>query len=294
MLAKEIIKKNGVVFGASFDANFNIVHSYVESERELKKFMGSKYTQSIIGNTYKKAKELLDSDRYVLFTGTPCQIEGLKSYLKKEYDKLYTQDIICHGVPSPKAWQKYLEYQKKTNREQIKSISFRNKDQGWSKYHLKISFDNKEYSQNLKHDMYLRAFLKNICLRDSCYNCSFKKKYRISDITLADFWGINRVNPSMNDDKGISLVIVNSKKGEELFELVKSSIEFSEVNLDDAIKFNPALIRSANHSVNEKEFANNLDSMDFNELVDKFVPKPSLFKKIINKIKSVVKRIIGR
>ena len=133
LLAKQIIKRKGVVFGASFDQNFEVRHSWIETENDLNQFMGSKYTQSTIGNTYKKARDILDKGKYVLFSGTPCQIEGLKSYLRKDYDKLITQDIICHGVPSPKLWKKYIEYQKQKHGENMKSISFRNKDNGDSR-----------------------------------------------------------------------------------------------------------------------------------------------------------------
>lgn len=289
LLAKEIIRKGGVVFGAAFDENFNVKHTYADNEKDLIKFMGSKYTQSDIGNTYKEAKKFLEQDRVVLFSGTPCQIEGLKAYLKKDYDKLYTQDIICHGVPSPKVWRKYLDYQKELNNEDIKSVSFRNKDHGWSLFRMKISFDTKAYSENHNEDLYMKSFLKNICLRDSCYECSFKKKYRISDITLADFWGIDKIYPNMNDDKGISLILLNSAKGKELFGEIKKNIEYREVELDIAAKYNSALTESAKHCVNEKEFLENVDNLDFDKLVNKYVPKTPLEKRIKNIIKKIIK-----
>lgn len=291
LIAKEIINRNGVVFGAAFDENFEVKHTYVENEKELKQFMGSKYTQSKIGNTYKDVKDFLDNGKYVLFTGTPCQIEGLKSYLRKDYEKLYTQDIICHGVPSPKVWKKYLEYQKNRNKEEIKDISFRNKDHGWISYRMKILFNTKTYSKDLGQDPYMQAFLKNICLRESCYNCSFKKKNRVSDITLADYWGIDKVHPKMNDNKGISLVLVNSNKGIELFNNIKEKISYKETDLDQAIKYNPALIESAKHCINEMEFINNIDNMEFDKVVKKYVPQSPAYKKAINIVKKVVKYV---
>lgn len=294
LIAKEIINKQGVVFGASFDEKFEVKHKYVENEKELKQFMGSKYTQSKIGNTYKETKDFLDKDKYVLFTGTPCQIEGLKSYLGKDYDKLYTQDIICHGVPSPRAWRKYLEYQRSTNKEEIKKISFRNKDNGWEEYKIKIFFNSKIYSKELGKDPYMQAFLKNICLRESCYECTFKEKNRISDITLADYWGINRINPKINDNKGISLVLVNSNKGIDLFNNIKNKILCEETDLEEAIKYNPALIESARHCSNEKLFIDNIDNMKFNKLVKKYVPQSSVCKKIKNNIKKIAKYILRK
>ena len=292
LLAKQIIKRNGVVFGASFDKNFNVIHSFVKNEKDLYKFMGSKYTQSNIGDTYKKVKDFLEQDKYVLFTGTPCQIEGLKSYLKKDYKKLYTQDIICHGVPSPKVWQKYLDYQKSVKGEKIKSISFRNKDSGWSLFRMKISFATKVYSVKNSKDLFMRTFLSNICLRDSCYNCSFKKKYRISDITLADYWGINSIHPEFNDDKGVSLLIVNSDKGRKLFDNIKGSIKYIKTDFDKAIDINIAMTKSVNHCKNEKEFIENIDKIDFNKLVNKYVPKMPIYRRVLGKIKRIVKKII--
>lgn len=292
LLAREIIKRKGVVFGACFDKEFSVIHTYVENEKDLKMFMGSKYTQSTIGDTYKKVKQFLESDRYVLFTGTPCQIEGLLSYLGKEYDKLYTQDIICHGVPSPKAWKKYLDYQKNVNNDDIKKISFRDKKYGWLRYQVRIDFNKKTYNVNHDNDLYMKSFLSNICLRDSCYNCSFKKKYRISDITLADYWGINKQHPEFFNDKGVSLVIINSDKGRELFELISKKITYIETEFDDAIKYNPAMILSVNHCKNEREFINNIDNLSFDKLVNKYVPKVPVYKKVIIRIKRIIKFVL--
>ena len=290
LLAKEIIKRKGIVFGASFDRDFNVNHSYVDNEKDLDKFMGSKYTQSTIGETYNQVKEFLENNRYVLFTGTPCQIEGLKSYLRKDYEKLYTQDIICHGVPSPKVWQKYLDFLKKQKQERIRNVQFRNKDHGWSLYRTKVLFDTRTYSKSHQEDLFMKAFLSNICLRDSCYNCSFKKKYRISDITLADYWGIDNIHPNMNDDKGTSLVIINSDKGKELFELIKDNLKYIETNLDETIKYNPSMVKSVNHCKNEKLFFEQMDNIQFDTLVEICIPKKNCFKKIFSKIKKALRK----
>ena len=294
LIAKEIIKRKGVVFGAAFDNEFNVIHKFVDKEKDLKDFMGSKYTQSVIGDSFKKVKEFLDKDRYVLFTGTPCQIEGLKTYLKKDYEKLYTQDIICHGVPSPKVWKKYLEYQKSVNNENIKSVSFRNKDHGWSLFRMKISFDTRTYSEKHSKDLFMQAFLKDTCLRDSCYDCSFKKKYRASDLTLADYWGIDNVHADMNDNKGTSLVIINSKKGEELFDRIKEQTAYKETNIDEAIKYNTAMIKSPMLPNKRNEFFENLEKDSFDKLVKKYTYHPPLYKRAINKLKSIIKRIFKR
>ena len=293
LLAKEIIKKNGVVFGATFDDSFNVVHSYTDNEKNLEQFMGSKYTQSDINNSYVKVREFLTNGRKVLFTGTPCQIEGLISYLGKQYKDLYTQDIICHGVPAPKVWKKYIDYQEKKYKQNIKSVSFRNKDHGWSLFRMKLSFDKKTYSKDFSEDPFMKAFLKNMCLRDSCYNCSFKKRYRESDITLADYWGIEKVDKKMFDDRGISLVVVNSSKGMELFNSIKDKMTFKETNLDEAIIYNSSFIKPVDKPQKRDDFLKEIDEMNFNRLVKKYIKKPFIIKRIISKVKRTIKNVIN-
>ena len=294
LLAKTIINKGGIVFGAAFDDDFKVKHICIDTIDDIYKLQGSKYVQSEIKDTYKKVKKFLEQDKYVLFTGTSCQIEGLKTYLIKDYDKLYTQDIICHGVPSPKVWQKYLEYQKENNNENIRSISFRNKDNGWSLFRTKILFDNKIYSKSLSDDIFMKAFLRNTCLRSSCYNCSFKNDYRNSDITLADFWGVKSAHPNLFDDKGTSVVIINSKKGEELFNHIKSYCIYEESKMDYIYKFNPAYLKSAIKDKKYDQFFQNIDNMQFDILVKKCVSQDSLFSKCKNRIKRVIKKCIRR
>jgi len=189
LLASAVIEQGGVVFGVAFDSDFSAFHTYVEDKTELEKLRGSKYVQSRIFDTYKKVKEYLDLKRIVLFSGTPCQIGGLKTYLGKEYDNLIMQDIICHGVPSPLVWQKYITLRETKAGSKIGRTFFRHKKYGWKTYSVRFEFSNRtEYEQIFSKDLFMRAFLANLCLRPSCYNCHFKSKERESDITLADFW----------------------------------------------------------------------------------------------------------
>lgn len=291
LLATEILNNNGVVFGASFDKEFNVEHIYIEKGEDIEKLRCSKYVQSKIGDTYRKVKKFLEDDRYVLFTGTPCQIEGLKTYLQSDYEKLYTQDIICHGVPSPKIWNKYKKYRINIDNDILQNINFRNKDNGWKLYNMKILYKNMQYKRSIKEDIYMKIFLKNFSLRDSCYNCSFKKKNRNSDITLGDFWGIQNIFPELDDDKGTSLVILNSEKGKILFENIKEKIVFKEANIDDAIKYNPSMIKSVEKPIKREEFFTDLNKLEFNVLVQKYCPKDNYIKKIVNKIKRLIKTI---
>ena len=292
LIAEYILKLNGVVFGASFNENFEIVHSYIEKVEDIHKFQGSKYVQSKIGEMYKKAKEFLENDRYVLFTGTPCQIEGLYQYLQKDYDKLYTQDLICHGVPSPKVWNKYLEEKSKEYKGKPEEISFREKEnRGWGDYEIKIQFEDTSYISNHNKDIYMQAFIKDISLRDSCYNCKFKKKLRNSDITLADFWGVGNIDQDLNDNKGTSLVILNSKDGQNLFEKIKEKIICKQVNFEEAIRYNPSMINSAKKTEKREEFFKDLDNSDLENLVKKYTKTPIL-KKSLNKAKRLAKKIL--
>lgn len=295
LIATEILNRKGVVFGATFNKDFSLTHQYIESIDELDKLRTSKYFQSSIGNSYKVAKEFLDKDRYVLFTGTPCQIEGLLSYLGRNYDKLYTQDIVCHGVPSPKVWKKYMDYRAKIDNKKPLKINFRDKKQeGWHLFSLSFKYDDYEYAKNQRDDLYMRAFLKDICLRDSCYKCAFRKKHRLSDITLADCWGIQDIKPELDDDKGTSLILVNSEKGRELYSLISHSLESFETSMGKAIESNPAIIKSPAANKYREEFFHKIDEEDFEKLVIRCTPKPSLARRVVRKAKRVMKKVIGK
>lgn len=287
LIAEIILDKKGYVFGAMINKDLKVVHSYVDKKEGLIKFRGSKYVQSNIGNSYKVVKEKLDNDEYVLFTGTPCQVEGLYSYLKKEYDKLYTQDIVCHGVPSPLVYEKYIESLEKTHKNKITEICFRNKDNGWKNYNFRIGLkNNKKITEVSAQNIYMKAFLKDIILRDSCYNCSFKKKNRNSDITLADFWGIDKIDKEFDDNKGTSLVIVNSKKGNELFNDIKDKIKFRKTDFEEAIKYNPSMIKSVKIPKERKKFFENINKMEIQKLMKKYIPK--------QKFKARIRSLIGK
>lgn len=297
LLAEYILEKNGVVVGAAFDEQFMVKHILIDNKEELKKLRTSKYLQSNIGNIYIQVKELLNNNRTVLFTGTPCQINGLFSYLGKEYENLYTQDIICHGVPSPKVWKKYLEYRKKKDNTEPLKINFREKTEGWKLFSLIFKYsEEKKYEKNQTQDLFMQAFLRDACLRDSCYSCSFKEKNRKSDITLADFWGIQNVLPEMDDDKGTSLVIVNTEKGKKLYEEIKEKTVYKEVDFEKSIEFNKAMYKSAEKPKLVNKFFDNLDKLEFDELVKKYtvVRKPSFIRRVLRKSKMILKNILQK
>lgn len=274
LIAEYILNSGGIVFGAVFDENFLVNHVKAENISEISKMRGSKYIQSDIKKTYKEARDFLNQGKKVLFTGTPCQVEGLKAYLMKDYENLYLQDIICHGIPSKKVWEKYLEYRKKEDNDILENVSFRNKENnGWNKYELFFKYKNSKKFINHTEDMFMKIFLSDIALRDSCYSCKFKKKKRISDITLADFWGINEIIPEMNDEKGTSLLIVNSKKGKEILESIKSKVKFEKVDFEKAIEKNPSMTKSSELREERESFFEDLNNLSLENLFEKYVKK---------------------
>ena len=272
LLAKKIIDQNGIVFGAAFDNNFEVEHTYTENEEELAKFRGSKYLQSKIGGNFKKVREFLENGRKVLFTGTPCQVEGLLAYLGKDYENLYTQDIICHGVPSPKVWRKYLECKSKIYKESPKEINFRRKDiAGWNAYHMNFTFSDKTEAVHHNDDPYMKFFLQNFDLRKTCYACNFKREKRKSDITVADFWGIKNIRPEMNDEKGTSAILVNTPKGKILFESIKDDIILTKEDFESIRTYNSCAVKSTWYNEKREEFFEDLDKLSFEDLMKKYL-----------------------
>lgn len=292
-LAQQFLKRNGVVFGACFDEDFQVSLSYVENEASLHIFKGSKYVQARVGDCYVQCRKFLNDNREVLFSGTPCQISGLKHFLKKDYDNLYTVDVVCHGSPSPLVWKKYLEecLKKKPELFPINNISFRDKRNGWKGFSLTIEGHNSVFSTPYKNNPYMRAFLWDLILRPSCYECKAKAGTSLADLTLGDFWGIDRIIPSIDDNKGVSLVVVNSKKGGGLLESARELNVF-KVNYDDAAYYNPAIIRSVKpHPKRNLFFKKIHDEECLEKLVLKCL-KPSFVEQFMCVLKKVYHKFL--
>ncbi len=287
--ANYVLEKNGAVFGAAFDENFVVKHICVENQVDLAKIRKSKYVQSQIGENYKHAKTLLEKGRLVLFTGTPCQIGGLYAYLNKPYENLITQDIICHGVPSPKVWEKYLN--KKRLKGEIKNVSFKDKSTGWNSSSLTFEYENVKDSQRISKDLYMQLFLKDVSLRLSCYNCAYKNKFRESDITLADFWGVEKIKTNFKDDKGTSLVVLNTSKSIEIFNNIKDGFLYEETDFEEAISHNIFMTHSATFSKKRKRFFNKLGKYDIEKLAEKIF-RPTFFSRVKGKIKFLLRKKI--
>lgn len=273
ILAQDVINDGGVVFGVKFDENWNVTFGYTDKIDELDKFRRSKYVQAWLGDTFKKVKQFLTQGRKVLFTGTPCQIAGLRHFLRKDYPNLLLMDLICEGVPSPIVWSKYLNEevdllckQNSVLRQNviIEDISFRNKQLGWKQYSFSLSLsviDEKKEKKLLptyinRDSAYLQAMILCLDLRPICYACPFKRAKSGSDITVADYWGINILHPEMDDDKGTSMVYLNTPKGITNFTL--DQVNCLETSYQEAFKFNN-IITSAKKHGNRDIFFQNLN-----------------------------------
>ena len=246
-IAEYVLQSGGVVFGCAMSEDCKKAwHIMIEKPKDLKYLRGSKYLQSEIRHTYRETKEALKQQRLVLYSGTPCQIAGLKAYLgNNTYNNLLTVDVICHGVSPQLVWENYLCTLENKFSANADTISFRNKLYGWKNFNLSCSFKNGlEYHGKVGYDLFLRGFVSDYYLRESCYNCKFKGKNIQSDITLGDFWGIDNVLPEINDDKGVSVVLVHSKKGQSAINSISNKIKLFEVSEQNALASNPAYYKS--------------------------------------------------
>ena len=247
LLAESVIEQGGIVFGARFDEQWQVVIDAAETIEQVESFRGSKYLQARVEDSYKRCKNELETGRQVLFSGTPCQIAGLYNYLRKTYNNLLTVDFVCHGVPSPGVWNKYLSEVVSSTQKAIVDVNFRDKPEGWRKFHLSLSFNEEKDTAKLStwynEDAYMRAFLSNMILRPSCYACPTKSGKSHSDLTIADFWGIEKILPELDDDKGVSLVFVNTERGRMTLDLDK--LLFRKVQYKDVIPSNPSITTSS-------------------------------------------------
>lgn len=322
LLAERVIVEGGVVFGARFDENWDVIHSWTDTVEGIAAFRGSKYVQSTIGDTYREAREFLKQGRKVLFSGTPCQIAGLKKFLRKDYDNLLTVDVVCHGVPSPLVWRTYLDETRKQIREKrgagknsvplsmdelpvITGISFRDKTNGWKKYGFRLRYaaseaakntvsasaikEEKEILQPFRDNIFMQGFLANLYLRPSCYACAVRSGKSGSDISIADFWGVQNYYPEFDDDEGVGLILVNSNKGEVAYDVLDA--QNIAVAYEQGLKGNPCLEHSVKITNQRKEFWIGFPEFKLGK-VDSFFQKylPSLIKQIFNRIKRFFKR----
>lgn len=302
ILAEECCRENGIIFGAKYDDNFNVVHDYVSDISMASIFRKSKYVQSDIKDSYTNTKKFLIEGKNVLFTGTPCQIAGLKSYLQKEYENLLCVDLICHGVPSQKIFNKYINFIENKYKSEVKRINFREKtfkNKKWNSKNMKIELTNsKIIIEDSIKNLYLRGYQGELYFRPSCEKCLFATKNRISDITIADCWGISNMYPDKDVHRGESMVVVNSEKGKKVFDNVKEKIDFKELTLEFAIESNAQFSHPTKFHPNRRYFFENLDKIRFDKLINKCIPqnkfKTIISKIFLNKVKIKIKKILKR
>lgn len=298
LLAQWVLKRGGAVFGAAYTDDFSVEHRCVQSVRELSSFRSAKYAQSRIGKTYQTAKQLLNEGRYVLFSGTSCQIAGLTAYLRKKYDKLILVDVICHGVPSPSVWQRYIQYRSKTDAQGVvpAAINLRSKETGWPGYSVRFEYGNGvHYSARNLEDPYLRSFVGNLCLRPSCYDCQFKSVSRCSDFTLGDYWGVWNQLPEYNDGKGTSLVLLHSEKAHILWNELQDQMQCCQVPLPKCLEENVSALYSSTFPERRAEFIARCVDEDFQVLTQELLPQaaikieqPSFMSRMAGKLKRLI------
>ena len=293
VLAEKIIDDGGVVVGVAQLSPSKYGHVVVDNKADLGKLRGSKYVQADADLVYREVRSLLKSGKKVLFSGTPCQVAALYAVLGKNvYADLTTVDIVCHGTPSVKVFEKYTRELEKSRGDSLESVNFRDKSTGWGGYSLLHRFDGGN-SLLVHHarSKYMRLFLSRICQNISCDECRYRKLPRIADITLGDYWGISKYHSEMNDNKGTSVVLLNTAHGKELFDSVADSVKWCESKVEYAIAGNPCIVRSSKPHPKRAEFFANLDKYSFDELIKMYCPFPSPLKRVYSRIRGFLGRI---
>lgn len=262
--ARMILQRGGVVIGAAYHDDMTVGHFIVERLEDLHKVQSSKYVQSNTEATYSQVKALLINGREVLYSGTPCQIGGLRAYLRKEYDNLYTMDLICHGVASPKLFAKYLIWLGGKMKGKIIGYDFRDKSCGWGlDYMSKTMTMTKTKPSTL--DPYYYHFLEGTTYRECCYRCNYCTKERVGDITIGDYWGVEKEHPEFYSTKGVSCLLVNSEKGTRLWNLIKSEFYFLESTFEQVARANHNLSHPTKRTSRRDSIYLHIDDMDVNE-----------------------------
>lgn len=263
---------------------------YVRTQGDISPLRGSKYLQARVGDALKQVKKDLEAGSQVLFTGTGCQINGLKCFLGKEYENLTCVDVVCHGTPSPKLWREYAQYQESRNGK-LESVNFRCKENSWENSGMK---ENQRYIPK-EDDPFMHMFLNDFCLRPSCYACHAKHEKK-ADMTIGDFWGIDRCAPEMNDGRGTSLVITRTEKGQALFDGIKEKLVWKEVSYQDGVRGNLAEYASVSRPKERDTFFDDMNALPFEELAKKYEAdkKVPFVERIIRKAKSLAKKLLRR
>lgn len=289
-LAKYVIAKGGYVFGAAFSDDMNVCHMQAADVTGCRMFMGSKYVQSAIGKTFQEAQVALKAGKLVLFTGTPCQIHGLKLFLKEDYDNLFAVSIVCHGVNSPLVFRKYIRELEQRKGSTIKNVRFRDKRNGWSEpFCVEYKFENgKSFLCSSDKDTYMKGFWAHLYLRPSCHYCINKEGNSFSDLMIGDYWGIDELDPDLNDGKGTSIVLIYTAKGKAFFQKATNIENPRLISIEGAIQHNSPIINSVEKNKNRELFFEALEKNDTSvrRLILKFRHTPSRWVRFRDEIRN--------
>lgn len=295
-ISKYVIQNNGYVCGAIVKDDLSVEHIIYDKQNldEIYKFRGSKYVQSQLNNAFKIIKKKLDDGKLVCFSGSPCQVVGLKKYLKKEYANLITVDFVCRGVPSALFLKKYIDYQERKYNSKIRSLYFRSKTYGYHSGTLTLKFENgKKYTGSNRVDLYSKCFHKDVCSRPSCYNCIAKGIERISDFTVFDSWHPEKLVDKLKDnDKGYSNLFIHTKKGYDLFiNILSRDFNYYEIDANKASSFTGKMMtESINKDIKRDDFYKKINEEDFEKAVYNFI-NVSLLDRIFEISKKLLYRL---
>lgn len=271
-IAEWTLKKGGIVFGVEMTDDYEVCHTSVEDDVQLFKFRNSKYVQSKIGDTFKRAKELLEIGRYVCFSGTPCQIEGLRSYLQKEYENLILVDVVCRAVPSPGVWNKYIQMEKEDH-GLVTSIRFRDKTLGYQYSTMELKTQNGSVLRGgIESQPWLRMFFSGMIIRPSCTECKFRNRYRNSDFTIWDCFNTYSIDKSFDEDAGTTRILIHSSKGKKIFEEIKTCFKYKEIPADVAVDGVQEMLTSPKAHERRQEFFGDLETSDMKTVLNKYYP----------------------
>ena len=297
VLAQYVISKRGVVYGAHYDDKMNVVYSCAYTNENVAKFRGSKYVQARINDCYQDVAQKLKQGVIVLFTGTPCQIAGLKTFLRKPYDNLFTMEVVCHGVPSEKVWHKHLQVIKEKYFAgfDISNVIFRYKENDWRSYKLRyVSCNNNVYDTPRGEDAFFLGFVKCLYSRPSCEKCQFKNGVSGADLTVGDLWGVEMILGNRGNLLGESLVIVNTDRGLKWLRQNADLLSMTEINFADAMPYNEGLHEMAVPHRNRASFFQNVDAgVDVDVLINEMLESNTTerLKESKNKIINLLSRI---
>lgn len=294
-LATAFLQDAGYVVGAIYNEYFQVEHFMISSVDELPRLRQSKYVQSDKKDIFRRVKKKLQSGARVLFVGAPCEVGGLYNFLGKAYERLVTIDYICLGTNSPKIYNRFLDMLRERYQSEITRVWFKNKEKGWNSFCTRVDFANgKYYLKNRRHDYFMRGYIgpKKYYTRQCCEHCRYKEIPRQADITLADFWGVARLNPALDEDLGTSAVLLNSSKGTGLYRVLQDRVQDCDVSFEDIAAGNQALLKSVKLADDREAFFQDLDRLRFDHLIDKYCKKS--LRQVLADLRADIHLYIGK